>query len=66
MKQSTSTLTLTLFLTTAGGLVYASEAQSGAWQSASDDTVTCMAIGCEDGDYQRHPEHASRYGFHID
>lgn len=55
-------ITLTLAIAIAGGVAQADPVPFSAWQTAADDTVTCTAIGCQEGDYQRYPEYAPRYG----
>ena len=50
---------LTLTIVLAGGIVEADPLPHSAWyQPSADDTVTCMAIGCREGDYERYPEYA--------
>jgi len=50
-------ITLTLAILLAGG-AHATAPAYGAWQTSADETVSCMAIGCQEGDYERYPEYA--------
>jgi hypothetical protein len=55
MKKSVVTLAIVF----TGGIAQADPTPHSAWhQPSADDTVTCMAIGCREGDYERYPEYA--------
>ena len=50
---------MSLLLLGATALSHAETHPFGAWQQESDDTVHCMAIGCEDGNFDQYPDYGA-------
>ena len=60
MKKLSISISLTLALS--AGLASAEPFPTDGWSHSGDDTVRCMAIGCDPSDYERYPEYAPPLG----